>query len=93
MTSQREFSEPAPGVVKVRLQGDSVGADVLAHILRSHPAVEVLTGPDRYDGGRQYLLVKVRMDGGLGEQRHEAGHCWCGDLHAAWAVPGEDGNP
>jgi hypothetical protein len=55
----REFSEPAPGVVRVRLQGDTVGADVIARILRDHPAIEVLTGPDRYDGGRQYLLVKV----------------------------------
>jgi hypothetical protein len=58
-TRRREFSEPAPGVVKVRLQGDTVGADVIARILRDHPAIEVLTGPDRYDGGRQYLLVKV----------------------------------
>lgn len=56
---RREFAEAAPGVVRVRLQGDTVGADVLARILRDHPAVEVLTGPDRYDGGRQYLLVKV----------------------------------
>jgi hypothetical protein len=56
---RREFSEPAPGVVRVRLQGDTVGADVIARILRDHPAVEVLTGPDCYDGGRQYLLVKV----------------------------------
>jgi hypothetical protein len=59
MKQRREFSEPAPGVVKVRLQGDTVGADVIARILADHPAVEVLTGPDRYDGGRQYLLVKV----------------------------------
>ncbi|MCW2934862.1 MAG: hypothetical protein JWM19_5824 [Actinomycetia bacterium] len=47
------------GVVKVRLQGDTVGADVIARILADHPAVEVLTGPDRYDGDRQYILVKV----------------------------------
>jgi hypothetical protein len=55
----REFSEPAPGVVRVRLQGDTVGADVIARILADHPAVEVLTGPDRYDDGRQYLRVRV----------------------------------
>jgi hypothetical protein len=55
----REFAEAAPGVVRVRLQGDTVGADVIARILRDHPAIEVLTGPDRYDDGRQYLLVKV----------------------------------
>jgi hypothetical protein len=58
-TRRREFSEPVPGVVKVRLQGDTVGADVIARMLRDHPAIEVLTGPDRYDGGRQCLLVKV----------------------------------
>lgn len=65
----REFAEPAPGVVKVRLSGDTVGADVIAAILRDHPAIEVLLGPDRYDGDRQYLTVRVRMDGGLGRDR------------------------
>lgn len=73
MTRRREFSEPAPGVVKVRLQGDTVGADVLAVILRDHPAVEVLTGPDRYDGGRQYLLVRVRTDGSLDANKSPEG--------------------
>jgi hypothetical protein len=87
VSRRREFSEPAPGVVRVRLQGDTVGADVLARILADHPAVEVLTGPDRYEGGRQYLLVRVRMDGGLDRdvpeaaKRHHAGACWCGDMH------------
>lgn len=56
---RREFSEPAPGVVRVRLAGDTFAADVLAQILRDHPSVEVLTGPDRYDAGRHYLLVRV----------------------------------
>jgi hypothetical protein len=73
----REFSEAAPGVVRVRLQGDTFGAGVLAQILRDHPAVEVLTGPDRYSGGRQYLLVRIaspeeilgRVEAGGGEGR------------------------
>jgi len=68
MTRRREFAEAAPGVVKVRLQGD-FGADVIVRILRDHPAVEVLTGPDRYEGDRQYLMVRVRMDGGLNPDR------------------------
>lgn len=82
-----EQAAPAPGVVRVRLAGDTVGADVLAHILRGHPAVEILTGPDRYDDGRQYLTVRVRMDGSTGHdgpeaaKRHHAGACWCGDMH------------
>lgn len=56
---RREFSEAAPGVVRVRLAGDASTAGVLVTILRDHPSVEVLTGPDRYDGGRHYLLVRV----------------------------------
>lgn len=63
MARQREFSEPAPGVVRVRLAGDTFAADVLATILREHPSVEILTGPDLYDGGRQYLLVRVASPG------------------------------
>lgn len=77
---RREFSEPASGVVRVRLQGDTFSADVLAAILREHPSVEILTGPDRYSGDRQYLLVRVaspeeilrrldRTDTGGGESR------------------------
>jgi hypothetical protein len=89
VSRRREFSEPAPGVAKVRLSGDTVATDVLVAILRGHPAVEILTGPDRYDDGRQYLTVRVRMDGGLGldrdvpeaAKRHHAGDCWCGDMH------------
>jgi hypothetical protein len=45
-------------VVRVRVQGDSAGE--IVRILRDHPAVEVLTGPDLYSGGRQYLMVRVR---------------------------------
>ena len=62
-------SQPAPlppGVAKVRLSGDTVAADVLTAILRAHPAVEILTGPDKYDDGRAYLTLRVRLDGGLG---------------------------
>ena len=58
-TRHRELADLPPGVVRVRLTGDTIGADVIARILVDHPAVEMLTGPDRYDGGRQYLLVKV----------------------------------
>lgn len=65
--SSREFSETAPGVVKVRLSGD-FGADVIVRILRDHPAIEILTGPDRYSGDRQYLLVRVAMPAEVLEQ-------------------------
>jgi hypothetical protein len=65
-----EHAPLAPGVVRVRLQGDSA-ADAIAGILRDHPAVEVLTGPDRYDGGRQYLMVRVRHAGSAGSSGSE----------------------
>jgi hypothetical protein len=73
----RSFAPLPPGVVRVRLQGDTFGAGVLAQILRDHPSVEVLTGPDRYSEGRQYLLVRVaspeeilgRVEAGGGEGR------------------------
>jgi hypothetical protein len=64
-------SRPAPlpdGVARVRLSGDTIAADVLVAILRAHAAIEILSGPDAYDDGRQYLMVRVRMDGGLGRQ-------------------------
>ena len=64
MRRRREFAEAVPGVVKVRLQGDTFASDVLVTILREHPAVEILTGPDRYEGDRQYLMVRVQADGG-----------------------------
>jgi hypothetical protein len=56
-----EYAPLAPGVVRVRVQGDSAGE--IVRILRDHPAVEVLTGPDLYSGGRQYLMVRVREAG------------------------------
>jgi ribosomal protein L32 len=54
--------------------------------------VEILTGPDRYDDGRQYLTVRVRMDGGLG--RDVPGFlpdcARCGHPEDAHHVPGPD---
>jgi len=60
-----EHAPPAPGVVKVRLTGDTFSSDVLVQILRDHPSVEILTGPDKYDGDRQYLLVQVASPAGI----------------------------
>jgi hypothetical protein len=56
---RREFAETARGVVRVRLTGEPFSSDVLAEILCQHPCVEILTGPDRYNGDRAYLLVRV----------------------------------
>jgi hypothetical protein len=55
-----EHAEPAPGVVKVRLQGDGESTAPLVGILREH--AEILTGPDSYSGGRESLLVRVRPE-------------------------------
>jgi hypothetical protein len=55
-----EHAAPAPGVVKVRLQGDDDSTGELVSILREH--AEILTGPDSYSGGREYMLVRVRAD-------------------------------
>jgi hypothetical protein len=55
----------APGVVKVRLSGDLPDLAILAALLASHPAIEILTGPDgpqanrREPGARVYLTVRV----------------------------------
>jgi hypothetical protein len=56
---RRTFAPLPPGGAIVRLSGDVVAADVLVAILREHPSVEILTGPDKYDDGRQYLTVRV----------------------------------
>ncbi len=54
-----------PGVVKVRMSGETAGTDALVAILASNPAVEILTGPDgpypnRRDAGeRVYLTVRI----------------------------------
>jgi hypothetical protein len=58
-----EHAPLAPGVVRVRVQGDSAAGEIV-RILRDHPEVEVLTGPDLYSGGCQYLMVRVRADRG-----------------------------
>jgi hypothetical protein len=64
-----------PGVVKVRLSGDLPALAVLAALLASHPAVELLTGPDgpranrREPGSRVYLTVHVPIpSAGAGAQ-------------------------
>jgi hypothetical protein len=63
-----EHAEPAPGVVKVRLQGDSDSTGALVRILRER--AEILIGPDSYSGGREYLLVRVRPE----PEMEDAGH-------------------
>ena len=55
----------APGVVKVRLSGDTPGIEALIELLASAPGVEILTGPDgpypnhRDAGERMYLTVRL----------------------------------
>lgn len=53
----RKFAELPPGIVQVRLRGES-GAH-LASQLASLPGVKVVTGPDAYSGDRLYLTVAV----------------------------------
>ena len=55
-----EHAAPAPDVVKVRLQGDGESTAALVRLLREH--AEILTGPDSYSGGREYLLVRVKPE-------------------------------
>lgn len=57
----RTFAPLPPGVVKVRLQGQSAAG--LAEKLTALPGVSVITGPDAYDGDRLYLLVQVKEAG------------------------------
>lgn len=54
---QREFAPLPPGIVKVRLQGES--ARDLAALLTALPGVAIVTGPDAYDGERLYLTVAI----------------------------------
>jgi len=56
----RKFAPLPPGVVKVRLEGQS--APGLAAQLTALPGVTVITGPDTYPGDRVYLLVQVKED-------------------------------
>lgn len=50
----------APGIVRVRLEGESAGD--LASRLAAMPGVTVVTGPDAYPGARLYLTVAVADD-------------------------------
>lgn len=54
-----EHAPLPPGIVRVRLQSGDGTAERLAARLAQVPGVEVLTGPDRYPGGRVYLTVRV----------------------------------
>ena len=55
---QREFAPLPPGIVQVRLKGES--ARDLAALLAGLPGVAVVTGPDAYDDGRRlYLTVAI----------------------------------
>jgi hypothetical protein len=62
---QREFAPLPPGIVRVRLQGES--APVLAALLPTLPGLAIVTGPDVYPGDRLYLTVAI-----LGEDRTAA---------------------
>lgn len=62
-----EHAPLAPGVVRIRLESSDASADAIVTILRDRAGVEILTGPDRYSGGRLYLMVQVQpgeMPGG-----------------------------
>ena len=56
-------------MVKVRLSGDLPALAALAALLASHPAADILTGPDgpranrREPGSRIYLTVRVPVPG------------------------------
>ncbi|HMH90007.1 MAG TPA: hypothetical protein VK586_02865 [Streptosporangiaceae bacterium] len=54
---QREFAPLPPGIVRVRLQGES--APALAALLPTLPGVAIVTGPDAYEGDRLYLTVAI----------------------------------
>jgi len=53
----RTFAPLAPGIVQVRLRGESA-ADLAAR-LAAMPGVSVVTGPDEYPGERLYLTVSL----------------------------------
>ncbi len=59
----RKFAPLPPGVVRVRLEGES--ASGLAAQLAALPGVEVITGPDEYPGDRLYLTVKLSEEAPL----------------------------
>lgn len=58
---QREFAPLPPGIVRVRLEGES--APALAALLPTLPGVAIVTGPDAYDGDRLYLTVAILAEG------------------------------
>lgn len=60
--SDRKFAPLPPGVVRVRLEGESAAG--LAAQLTALPGVQVVTGPDEYPGGRLYLTVALSGEGG-----------------------------
>ncbi len=53
----RKFAPLPPGVVRVRLEGESAAG--LAAMLTSIPGVSVVTGPDEYPNDRLYLTVSL----------------------------------
>ena len=53
----RSFAPLPPGIVQVKLRGESAGN--LAAQLTSMPGVKVVAGPDAYDGDRLYMTVEV----------------------------------
>jgi hypothetical protein len=53
----RQFAPLPPGIVRVRLEGQSAAG--LAARLTAMPGVSVVTGPDAYPGERLYLTVSV----------------------------------
>lgn len=53
--SDRKFAPLPPGIVQVRLRGESAAG--LAARLTAIPGVSVVTGPDEYPGERLYLTV------------------------------------
>lgn len=60
--SDRKFAPLPPGIVKVRLEGESAAG--LATRLTALPGVQVVTGPDEYPGGRLYLTVTITGEDG-----------------------------
>lgn len=61
----RRFAPLPPGVVKIRIEGQS--AQGLAEQIAKLPGVSVVTGPDAYPGDRLYLTVMVTGAGGKGK--------------------------
>jgi len=53
----RKFADLPPGIVQVRLRGESAGD--LAARLTAMPGVSAVTGPDEYPGDRIYLTVSL----------------------------------